>query len=163
MTRPLEKDIAFFSRLNPAQSVCIREKAQLQDLMKTHHQNWRQCRKAQGIDDTRFMAPAQGLRAAFTNYDEEENYQNSPEDEESYQNYPEEEEGYRNYGYQNYEEEDYRNYSRNNPFAMLSLVVFYLVIVIAIYAFAYKKSYLTPANMGIAIVLLLITGGSAMS
>jgi hypothetical protein len=70
---------------------------------------------------------------------------------------------YNNEGYQNYEEEEYRNYGRNNPFAMFSLVVFYLVIALSIYAFTCKKSYLTPTNIGIAVVLLLITGGSAMS
>jgi hypothetical protein len=66
-------------------------------------------------------------------------------------------------GYQDYDEEEYRNYGRNNPFAMFSLVVFYLVIALSIYAFTCKKSYLTPTNMGIGLILLLVTGGSAMS
>ena len=60
------------------------------------------------------------------------------------------------------EEEGYQNYGRNNPFAMLSFIVFYLVIALSIYAFMRKKSYLTPTNMGIGIILLLVTGGSAM-
>jgi len=60
------------------------------------------------------------------------------------------------------EEEDFANYGSGNPFTMLNLIVFYLVIALSVYAFAYKKSYLTPANIGIALVLLLITGGSTM-
>jgi hypothetical protein len=59
------------------------------------------------------------------------------------------------------EEEDFANYGSGDPF-ILKLIVFYLVIALSVYAFAYKKSYLTPVNIGIAVVLLLITGGSTM-
>ena len=65
-------------------------------------------------------------------------------------------------GFTDYDEEEYLNYGRNNPFAMFSLVVFYLVIALSVYAFTCMKSYLTPTNMGIGLILLLITGRSAM-